>query len=78
MGCVNVLVKSIVTELSASMNEASVDIMVIRVGEFSINGKVSKSAKIWLSKSIFYVKKYLIFIEEYQFRSIFFVIDIFW
>ena len=46
MGCVNVLVKSIVTELSASMNEASVDIMVIRVVEFSINGKVSKSAKI--------------------------------
>ena len=34
-----------------------------------INGKVSKSAKIWLSK---------FFIEEYPFRSTFFVIDIFW
>ena len=51
--------------------------------DFWINGELSKSAKIWFSKSIFYVKdylnlSYLFFIEEYQFRSIFFVIDIFW
>ena len=47
-----------------------------------LNREVSKSAKIWLSKSIFYVEKYqklsqMFFIEEYQFRSTFFVIDIF-
>ena len=45
-----------------------------------VNGEVSKSAKIGLSKSIFNVKNYLsqfFFIEEYQFRSTFFVIDIF-
>ena len=51
--------------------------------EFWINGELSKSAKIWLSKSIFYVKNHLnlsqfFFIEEYQFRSTLFVIDIFW
>ena len=50
---------------------------------FWINGELSKSAKIWLSKSIFYVKNHpnlshFFFIEEYQFRSTFFVIDIFW
>ena len=43
----------------------------------SVNGEVSKSAKIWLSKSIFYVKIFsnasqFFFIEEYQFRSTFF------
>ena len=49
-----------------------------------VNGEVSKSAKNnWLSMSIFYVKNYpnlshFFFIEEYQFRSTFFVIDIFW
>ena len=46
-----------------------------------IIGKVSKSAKIRLAKSIFYVKNYLnlslFFIELYQFRSTFFIIDIF-
>ena len=46
------------------------------------NGKLSKSAKIWPLKSIFYVKNHLylsvFFIEEYEFRSTFFVIDIFW
>jgi len=45
--------------------------------------KVVKMAKFWLSKSIFYVKKYLNiskknFIEEYDFRGTLFVIDIFW
>ena len=45
--------------------------------EFWINGKLSKSAKIWFSKSIFYVKNYpnlsdYFFIEEYHFRSKFF------
>ena len=40
---------------------------------------LSKSASIWLSKSIFYVKNHwnlsdFFFIEEYQFRSRFFVI----
>jgi hypothetical protein len=45
--------------------------------EFFINGELSKSAKIWLSKPIFYVKNHLnlsqsFFIEEYQFRSTFF------
>ena len=39
--------------------------------EFWINGELSKSAKIWLSKSIFYVNFIriflnLYFIEEYQ------------
>ena len=48
-----------------------------------LNGEMSKSAKIWLSKPIFYVKSHrnlswFFFIEEYQFRSIFFVIGIFW
>ena len=48
-----------------------------------LNGEVSKSAKIWLSKSIFYIKNHLklsdfFFIKEYEFRSTFFVIDIFW
>ena len=43
-----------------------------------VYGEGSKSAKIWLSKSIFYVKSFSIFfIEGYQFRSRFFVIDIF-
>ena len=51
--------------------------------EFWINGELSKSAKIWLSKSIFYVKNHpnlshFLFIEEYQFKSTLFVIDIFW
>ena len=51
--------------------------------EFSINGELSNSAKIWLSKSIFYVKNHpnlsqFFFFEEYQFRSTFYVIDIFW
>jgi hypothetical protein len=46
------------------------------------NGEVSKSAKIWLSKSIFLSKTIGIFlnfffIEEYQFRSTFFVFYIF-
>ena len=46
------------------------------------NGEVSKSAKIWLSKSIFYVKHHpnlskKKFIEEYQFRRTFFVKSIF-
>ena len=45
--------------------------------KFWINGKLLKSAKIRLSKSIFYVKNHLklsqfFFIEEYQFRSTFF------
>jgi len=44
-----------------------------------VNGEVSKSVKIWLSKSNFYVeiiRIFLIFffIEEYRFRSTFFVI----
>ena len=44
---------------------------------------LSKSAYIWLSKSIFYVKNHLnlsdfFFIEEYPFRRRFFVIVIFW
>ena len=64
--------------------------MAILVVEFSslnianwCNGEVPKSAKIWLSKSIFYIKNHLnlsdfFFIEEYEFRSTFFVIDIFW
>jgi hypothetical protein len=47
------------------------------------NGEVSKSAIIWLSKSIFYVKIIglflnFFFIEEYELRSTFVVIDIFW
>ena len=47
------------------------------------NGEASKSAKIWLSKSIFYVRNYrnlsdFFFIEEYEFRSTLFVIDILW
>ena len=46
------------------------------------NGEVSKSAKIWLSKSIFYFKNHLnlskkYFIEEYQYRCTFFVKIIF-
>ena len=50
--------------------------------EFWINGELSKSAKIWLSKSIFYVKNHpnlyqIFFIEEYQFRNTIFFIDIF-
>ena len=44
-----------------------------------VNGEVSKSAKTWLSKSIFYVKNYpnlsFFFIAEYQFKNIFFVFD---
>ena len=48
-----------------------------------VDGEVKKSAKIWLSKSIFYVKNHpnlshFFFIEEYQFRSTFCGIDIFW
>ena len=48
-----------------------------------IGWEVSKSAKIWHSKSIFCVKNYpnlsqFFFIKEYQFRSTFFVFDIFW
>ena len=47
-----------------------------------VNGEASKRAKILLSRSIFYVKNYpnlshFFFIEEYQFKSTFFVIDIF-
>ena len=47
------------------------------------NGEVTKSVKIQHSKSISYVKNHgnlshLIFMEEYQFRSRYFVIDIFW
>ena len=47
-----------------------------------VNGGGVKRAKIWVSKSIFYVKNYpnlsqFFFIEEYQFRGTFFVIDIF-
>ena len=50
--------------------------------EFWISGILSKSAKIRLSKSIFYVKNHpnflnFFFLEEYQSRSTFFVIDIF-
>ena len=45
------------------------------------NGELSKSDKIWLSKSIFYVKNHLnlsvFFIEEYEFKSTIFVCDIF-
>ena len=46
-----------------------------------VNGEVSKSAKMWLSKSIFYVKIIgiflnFVFIEEYQCRSTSFVINI--
>ena len=42
--------------------------------EFWINGELSNSDKIWLSKSIFYVKNHPIlsqffFIEKYRFRS---------
>ena len=41
------------------------------------NGEVSKSAEIWLSKSIFYIKIHsnisdFFFIEDYEFRSTFF------
>ena len=39
-----------------------------------VNGEVSKSAKIWLSKSIFYDKNYpnlFFFIDEYKFRGMF-------
>ena len=48
-----------------------------------MNNDLSNGAKIWLSKSIFYVKNHLSLsqffsIEEYQFRSTFFVIDILW
>ena len=44
--------------------------------EFWINGKLSKSAKISLSKSFFYIKNhsnlsYFVFIEEYHFRNTF-------
>jgi hypothetical protein len=51
--------------------------------EFWINGELSKSAKIWLSKSTFYVKNHpnlshFFHIKEYQFRSTLFVIGIFW
>ena len=51
--------------------------------EFWINGELSKSAKIWLLKSILYVNNHpnlshFIFIKEYQFKGTFFVIDIFW
>ena len=47
-----------------------------------VNGEVSKSAKISLSKSIFYVKNYpnlshFFFIEKYQFMGILFVVDFF-
>ena len=50
--------------------------------KFWINGELSKSAKIWFWKSIFNVKNHLnlshfFFIEEYQFRSTLFAIDIF-
>ena len=46
------------------------------------SGEVSKSLKICFSKSIYYVKNHqnlsqFFFIEYYQFRSIFFVFDIF-
>ena len=46
------------------------------------SSELSKSSKIWLSKSIFYVKNAadlsIFFVEEYQFRCSFFVIGIFW
>ena len=45
--------------------------------EFWINGELSKSAKIWLSKIIRIFLNFF-FIEEYQIGSTFFVIDIFW
>ena len=46
------------------------------------SGEVSKSAKVWLSKSIFYVKKHrnlsqFFFIEKYQFRSTFLLLTFF-
>ena len=45
--------------------------------EFWINGELSKSAKISLSKSkIIRIFLNLFFIEEYQFSNTFFVIDI--
>ena len=49
----------------------------------SVEQKLSKMAKFWLSKSIFYVKNIRNFlkknfIEEYHLRGPFFVIDIFW
>ena len=52
---------------------------ILRIG---VMGRC-QSAKIWPSKSIFYVKNHpnlsqFFFIEKYQFRSTFFVIDIFW
>ena len=45
-------------------------------------GEVAKSAEVGRSNSIFYIKNHsnlydFFFIEEYEFRSIFFVIDIF-
>ena len=48
-----------------------------------VNGEVSKSAKILLSKSILYVKNdpnlsQFFFIEKYQCRSTLFVFDITW
>ena len=51
---------------------------ILRIG---LMGEVLKSAKIRLSKSILYVINYwnffqFFFIEEYQFKSTFFVIDI--
>ena len=41
------------------------------------NGEVSKSAKIWLSKNIG-IFLFFFNIEEYELRSTFFVIGIFW
>ena len=45
------------------------------------NGKMSKSSKTGVSKSVFYIKNYqnhsqFLFIEEYKFRRTFFVFDI--
>ena len=47
-----------------------------------VSGELSKSAKIWLSKSILYIKNHwnlsdCFFIEEYESRSTFFVIGFF-
>jgi hypothetical protein len=44
------------------------------------SGELSKSSKIWFLKSIIYVENHWnlsVFIEEYEFRSTYFGIDIF-
>ena len=42
------------------------------------NGKVSKSAKIWLSKSIFYIKNHWNLSQFFKLKNTNFVFDIFW